>query len=123
VLVLLVPAILGILFIMCLKNCESYYLEIAEDGFVITSPVERIKIDARDISGVRRSRLTGSLIVTAGIRRITVGNVTERAKSPGKTSLLAWLAAPAPSRLEINATSDALMGALTQLMTTGREKL
>ena len=121
-LILFIPAIFGFVYLKCLRNCEGYYLGITEDGLVITSPVERLKIDARDISEVRRSRITGSLIVKAGLRRITIGDITEEGKVPEKTALSRWLAAPAPSRQDIRRNRDVLYNALNRLIKGQGEK-
>jgi len=115
-LVLFIPAICGFVYLKCLRNCEGYYLAVTGDGLVITSPAERLKIDTRDIAKVRRSRLTGALIIKAGFRRMTIGNITEEGTVPQKITLLRWLAAPAPSRQEIRRNRDNLYNALTLLI-------
>jgi len=115
-LVLFIPAIFGFVYLKCLRNCEGYYVGITEDGLVITSPVERLKIGARDISEVKRSKLTGSLIIKAGLRRITIGDITEEGKVPKKTSLSRWLATPPPSRQDMRRNRYTLYNALNGLM-------
>jgi multidrug efflux pump len=121
ILVLLIPSILGFLYIKCLRNCEGYYIEITEDEFIKTSPVEKLEISARDITDVKFSRLTGHLILKAGIRQITIGNVTEGHGLPAKISLLRWLAAPSPSRQDIRRNRDAIYNDLNRLMAEQKE--
>ena len=116
-LIIFIPTWIGILYLLCLRNCEGYYIEIEQDGVIYTSPVEKLTISADDIRKVKRSRLTGRLIIRTGMRHISVDNVLEGWISPDKTSVFRWLQSAPPARREIDRSRDELYRAFKNMGT------
>ncbi|HEU20426.1 MAG TPA: efflux RND transporter permease subunit [Deltaproteobacteria bacterium] len=118
-LALSIPTLLGLLYLMYIRSHEGYYIEVSTQGFTMTSAIEKLFIPANELSAVRLSPLTRSLIVTAGPRRLRITTVVEDEHVPDTISLHDWLMSPPPTRRRISHDKQSLHDALRRIMHNG----
>jgi len=104
---------------MYIRSHEGYYIEVSPQGFTMTSAMEKLFIPANELSAVRLSPLTRSLIVTAGPRRLRITTVVEDEHVPDTISLHDWLMSPPPTRRRISHDKQSLHDALRRIMHNG----
>ena len=115
-LVMLIPFWMGLIYFKWLKNNEDYYLEIASDGLVLISPIEKLFVPAGEIKKVRYSRIIGRLVVKAGPRNIKIRDVIEREGPAANISLRRWLGSSPPKHRQLTDGRKSLRLALEKLM-------
>ena len=120
-LVLLIPFWAGLIYFKWLKNNEDYYMEIAPDGLVLTSPIEKLFVPADEIKKVRYSHIIGRLVVNAGPRIIKIRDVIEREGPASNISLWRWLGSSPPRHRQLTEGRKSLRLALERLMAKSRE--
>jgi hypothetical protein len=102
---------------MSRRTTESQYVDVTATGITLTSPVERLFLNADTIERVRYSKWRQQLTIWSGPRRIRIRRVVEAAKKPEKVPLIAWLRQPAPERADIQAGMQGLYQAIEDMMT------
>ncbi|MEJ2097394.1 MAG: hypothetical protein P8Y38_09725, partial [Deltaproteobacteria bacterium] len=115
--VLLLPTWVGGLILMSRRTTESQYVDVTATGITLTSPVERLFLNADTIERVRYSKWRQQLTIWSGPRRIRIRRVVEAAKKPEKVPLIAWLRQPAPKRADIQTGMQGLYQAIEDMMT------
>ena len=114
-LVLLIPAWIGLVYLMWLRSSEGYYIGVTPEGLTMTTPMEKLFVPVDQVKGVRYSRITGRLLVWAGPRLIRIGDITEAKHIPSKVPFLKWLSSPPPSREQMQEGRQSLQLALKGL--------
>lgn len=112
---LLLPLWFGLLYLMCLRNCEGYYVAVTPEKVIVTSPVEKLVVEAGEILELERSRLTGHITIRTAMRRIVIGSIKEGRPPAVNNSLVKWLLRPAPGKAEIRSALNALYAALNEM--------
>jgi multidrug efflux pump len=107
-LILLIPSCLGWLYLAWRKNQEYFYLDVRPEGVMLSTPVEKTVWSASTINVVYR-RLSRSVIIESGRRRLAVKRVLSEPPQRKSESLLTWLSKPAPTRKQINTGLAALL--------------
>jgi multidrug efflux pump subunit AcrB len=116
-LVIMIPTWVGLLYFMCLRSCEGYFIDLTPEGLTVTSPMEKIFIPAGEIQKVQHEPVTGYLIVKTGSRRLRIKNVIEDRRIPGKISIVDWLKTSPPSRDRIRHNRQTLHDELEKVVT------
>jgi multidrug efflux pump len=98
---LLLPSWVGLVYLMGRRSAGEQYVDVTPEGFIVTSPVEKIFVPAAEIRRVSYSRIRNQLVIQAGRRRITIRSVLEDRKTPTKAPFWRWLVTPAPGRSDI----------------------
>ena len=113
--VLLLPSWIGLIYFMDRRTADEQYVDVTPEGFLVTSPVEKIFVPAEEIRRVSYSRFRNRLIIQAGRRRIKIKGVVEERKTPSKPPLRKWFATPAPGRSDISEGIGALKSAIENI--------
>jgi len=122
--VLLIPAGLGLLYLMSLRSREEYYVDVANEGVTMTSPTEKLFLPAAEIIRVDYSRLAGLVSIRSGLRLVHIRDVVEDRRTPDKKPLWRWLGSRPPSRRQIRAGLKDLKDAVEEVRTgTGSRPL
>lgn len=114
--VLLVPTWVGLIYFMGLRSTEVRYVDVTPEGVTVMLPGERLFLPAREMTGVKYSRLLGRITVRLGRRKVRIGRVLQDSEGPGKISLRSWLAQKAPTRKDVREGMRALREALEGLV-------
>jgi hypothetical protein len=103
-LVLLIPAWAGLVYVMAKRSREGYFVDITPDGVVVGNPVDRFFIKRKDITKIKSARFfpaIPSISIYCGLRRVTIRKLILVKANPEKKPLVAWLQNNAPGRWEV----------------------
>ncbi len=101
---LLMPAWAGLVYFMAKRSREGYYVDVTAKGVFVGSPVDRFFLKKEDIRKIKPARFfpsIPSIIIYSGRRKIIIRKLVATQQRQNKKPILAWLAAKAPSRMEI----------------------
>ena len=116
---LLMPAWAGLVYFMAKRSREGYYVDVTAKGVFVGSPVDRFFLKKEDIRKIKPARFfpsIPSIIIYSGRRKIIIRKLVATQQRQNKKPLLAWLAAKAPSRMEIRDGMVHLKKSLETLM-------
>jgi len=101
---LLVPAWVGLIYFMAKRSREGYYVDVSDRGVFVGSPVDRFFLKKEDIRKIKPAPFfpsIPSIRIYSGRRRIIIRKLVAAQRIPDKKPLFAWFASAAPSRAEI----------------------
>ena len=117
--VLLIPAWVGLTFLMARRSREGYFVDVTPRGVLIGTPVDRFFIERESLTAVRTGRLfptIPTIKLYSSSRRIVLRKLVVAHKTPAKQPLAAWLRSRPPSRQDVRAGMIALKEALEEML-------